>query len=195
MSPTDSFTQPHRFSRRSFTKCLVTGLALSAAGCTPLRFMLNPRPQRYVQSPELLRATLGSFVRTIIPGAEAADAVLSQVFTDAAYPFAPYAAFFAGDLDRRAAELFGEPSFAALPAVRRTAVVIDGLNSDADARELYNAAIYAAQVSFYAGIYDDTQGCSLIGFDGVNSGFPTEEYCYSADIPTAEEATESGNYF
>lgn len=56
--------------------------------------------------------------------------------------------------------------FDRLSADDRTAVVHDGLHADGTTRRLYTGAVFPAQVSTYAGIYDAERGCPLIGFEG-----------------------------
>ncbi len=156
----------HTISRRQ----LVQRLGLIAAGlataCTPVRVLVSAYPQVFDDDPDLVDRVLRAFVTTVIPGAPADDPNLARAHTDSDYPFARYAAFFAADLSRRGGRQFGDPRFDRLTLEQRTAVVCDGLSSDATTRKLYQGAITLAQIAFYAGIYDDAKGCALITFDG-----------------------------
>lgn len=144
---------------------LLAGMA--AAACTPLRIVLHDYPERFVSDETLQERVLRAFATTVIPEADPSAANLTRAFSDPAYPFAPYRAYFASDLSRRGAERFGEPEFDRLSLAGRTAIVADGLRGDATTRKLYTGAIYLLQISFYAGIYDAMNGCALIQFDGL----------------------------
>lgn len=153
---------------------LAAGLA---AGCTPLRmaFRASPGPSRGDGG---AADVLAAFVRTVAPRAAGSTEDLVRVFADPAYPFAPYRAFFASDLCRRAEGRFGTNRFDSLPVETRARVIEDGLHGDAVARRLYGGAIFLAQVATYAGIYDDARGSRAINFDGANGGFPPEALTY-----------------
>jgi len=152
-------------SRRQLLHQLGVIAAGLAAACTPLRVLVNAYPETFDDDPALLDRVLRAFAMTVIPGAPADDPDLTRAFTDADYPFAPYAAFFAADLDRRARARFGA-SFERLHLAARSAIVTEGLDADAASRKLYSGAIALAQIAFYAGIYDAKRGCPLIGFEG-----------------------------
>ena len=142
---------------------LVAGLAV---GCTPLRIVLRDYPGDFTTDAALADRVLRAFVLTVVPGMPADDPNLARAYSDPYYPFAPYRAFFASDLCRRAEQRFHRADFDGLTAEQRTAVIQDGLAADATTRKLYTGAVFLAQVSCYGGIYDDAAGCSLIGFEG-----------------------------
>ncbi len=156
----------HTISRRQMVQRLGLIAAGLATACTPVRVLVSAYPQVFDDDPDLVDRVLRAFVTTVIPGAPADDPDLARAHTDSDYPFAQYAAFFAADLSRRGHRHFGEPRFDRLTLEQRTAVVCDGLSSDATTRKLYQGAITLAQIAFYAGIYDDAKGCALITFDG-----------------------------
>jgi len=164
-----------------------------AAACTPVRVLVNAYPEMFDDDPALVDRVLGAFATTVIPGAPADDPELTGAFTDADYPFAPFAAFFAADLDRRARARFGS-SFERLRPAARAAIVTEGLEADATSRRLYSGAIALAQIAFYAGIYDARKGCPLIGFEGGYHWHPLAEITHPD--PTrflAEALTPDGN--
>jgi hypothetical protein len=181
-------------SRRQLLQQLGVIAAGVGAACTPMRVLVNAYPQAFDDDPALTERVLRAFTITVIPGAPALDADLTRAFVDADYPFAPFAAFFASDLDRRGRERYGE-AFEQLDPAARTTIIADGLAADATTRKLYNGAIALAQIAFYAGIYDDRRGCILIGFEGGYRWHPLTEITHPH--PTrflAEALTPDGNY-
>jgi hypothetical protein len=182
-------------TRRQLLCGIGPAAALIAAGCTPLKYLLDPNPTSYRGLPKKLDQTMRAFVVTIIPGAPADEPNLVRVFSDDYYPFTKYVDFFADDLDTRSRHHFGGKIFSSLAPAEREVVVKDGLSSDATMIRLYKAAIYAAKASFYGGIYDMTRGCSLIEFQGQNDGFSTDVMYYkNAKQYFAREITLTGNY-
>jgi len=149
-----------------------------AAGCTPLRMAFRPSPGQLHGEGGTADRVLAAFVRTVAPRAAGSTEDLVRVFDDPQYPFAPYRAFFASDLCRRAEDCFGATRFDSLTAEARARIVEDGLHGDAVARRLYGGAIFLAQVAVYAGIYDDVRGGRAINFDGANNGFAPEALTY-----------------
>ena len=147
-------------------------------GCTPLRILMRWYPEAFDRDPELTGRVLRAFVDTVIPGAPAGgDPNLAHVFFDPGLPFADHAAFFAADLCRRAESRHG-CWFDGLSRPQRVEVVRDGLSGDATARRLYDGAIFLAQISCFAGIYDDRRGCPLIDFEGGYHLLPREELTF-----------------
>lgn len=184
----------HPISRRQLLQQLGVITAGVAAACTPLRVLVDAYPQAFDDDPALTERVLRAFTITVIPGAPADDADLTRAFVDPDYPFAPFAAFFASDLDRRGRERYGQ-GFERLDPTARTAIIADGLAADATTRKLYNGAVALAQIAFYAGIYDDRKGCTLIGFEGGYRWHPLAEITHPD--PTrflAEALTPDGNY-
>ena len=166
-----------------------------AVGCTPLRYVLRAYPADFEADRELTDRVLRAFVDAVVPGIRLDAPDLARAFFDEDYPFAKYAAFFAAHLCRRGDELFGVGRFDALDRERRTAVVRAGLRGDAAARKLYEGAIFLAQVSVYAGIYDDERGCPLIDFPGRYRVRPHDQLTYPDPARfLAAESTADGNH-
>jgi hypothetical protein len=171
---------------------VVGGVALGS--CTPAKIIFRAYPREFDESPELTEKTLRSFVTTVIPGASSDDPNLAQVYFDEDYPFAPYSAFLASDLCARARDDYGVGRFDLLDEGQRTQVIRGALRHDATTGRLYAGAIFLAQISFYAGIYNDEQGCQLIGFPGGNRGPTPSELGYpSPQNYLAHETTVSGS--
>lgn len=163
-------------------------------GCTPLKVGLRIYPEEFNSQPDLADSVLRSFVETVIPGASSRDETLVQVYYDEYYPFANYRNYFCADLCKRAQKKYGENRFDRLSPEQRTHVVQDGLNADRITARLYNGAIFLAQISFYAGIYDDKAGCRLIGYEGRNWGVPLEDQTYpNPEQYLASPMTANGN--
>ena len=194
----DSAQAPDQFARKisraDFLKqlFLLSGAAFTA--CTPLRVALKTYPDRFDADQALRETVLHAFVAAVIPGAALDTTQSTRMFTDDFYQFHSYAGFFAADLAQRSARLYRHDRIDQLSIEQRTNVIQDGLQADATTARVYQAAIYMAQLSFYAGIYDDKSGCALIDFHGANAGFPMAEMCYvNSAIPLAHEATSDGN--
>ncbi len=155
------------------------GIAAAAAalqGCTPLRLALGLYPE---QDDRVADRVLRAFVEAVIPGAPPAEPNLTRIFFDPYYPFARYRSWLVWDLDRRARALSGGTPYPDLGLERRTGVVEDAVaNGDDTTARLYQGAIFLAQVAFYAGIYDDEQGCPLIDFQGASGLLPLEAQTY-----------------
>ena len=180
-------------SRREAVRCLsLITAGLAAAACTPLRIVTHSYPDDFKHDANLVDRVLRAFVSTVIPGAPADSPQLVRAYLDRNYPFASYAGYFAADLSRRSGDRFGEEAFYRLTIDQRTAVIQDGLAADATTRKLYQGAIYLAQISFYAGIYDDDAGCPLIDFPGRYRGEDVSYEGAQRFLPTA--STQSGNY-
>lgn len=183
-------------SRRGAIRWLGLGAATLAAGCTPMRILLRAYPEEFDANPARTERVLRAFVLAVVPGVPAADPHLTGAFYDRELsPLPKYRAFFAADLCARASRSYGTARFAELDPEARTAVIQDGLEADATTRRLYEGAILLAQVSVYAGIYDDEAGCPLIGFEGRYRPRPWSEITYpkpAAFLPYA--ATPNGNH-
>lgn len=182
-----------QISRRDVLRTLgliTAGMAVSA--CTPLRIITGAYPDEFKHGGDKVERVLRAFVLTVIPGAPADSRDLVRAYFDRDYPFARYAAFFASDLCDRACERFGHGRFWELEVGQRTQVVRDGLAADETTRKLYGGAIFLAQVSFYAGIYDDDSGCPLIDFPGRYRGDAVSYDDAPRFLPDA--LTHTGNY-
>jgi len=166
-----------------------------AAACTPMRVLVSAYPHAFDDDDGLVDRVLRAFVTAVVPGAPADDPDLVRAHTDPAYPFAPYAAFFAADLSRRAARRFDGRAFERLEVQERTAVIAEGLAADATTRKLYNGAVALAQITFYAGIYDPKKGCPAIGFEGGNHWHPLSDITHPDPERFLSHArTADGNY-
>ncbi len=183
-----------KISRADFLKrlFLLSGAAWTA--CTPLRIALKTYPDRFDADHELREKLLQAFVAAVIPGVPLDATHSTRMLTDDFYPFHSYCGFFTADLAQRSMKLYSHDRFDQLSIEQRTQVIQHGLQADATTARLYQAAIYMTQLSFYASIYDDKAGCTLIDFHGTNAGFPAAEVCYTnREMPLAQEATSDGN--
>lgn len=184
-----------RISRADFLKRLglLTGVAL--VGCSPMEILFKAYPKKFDDDTALVDRMLRTFVVTVLPGAPIDDEHLVRIFTDSYYPFYQHCGFFVSQLAQRSEDQFGTERFDLLTLEQRTCVVQDGLQADETVRRLFRAAIFMAQISFYAGIYDDERGCQLIDFEGSNNGFtPDEMYYANNQAYLARELTGNGNY-
>ena len=179
-------------SRLQFLKQLSIASSALLVACSPMRIVLKAYPGKFDDDSELRNAILRAFVTTVIPGAPADEPNLTRMFMDDFYPFHSHCPFFVADLCDRSEDLFANDRFDTLLLEQRTQVVQTGLQADATVQRLYRGAILIAQVSFYAGIYEDTRGCRLIEFNGSNYGFSTDEMCY-LHTDLAREITTGGN--
>lgn len=182
-------------SRRLFLTELSALVAGAVIGCTPLRILLKSYPKKFDKDRDLEDRFLRAFVVTIIPGASREEPHLSRMFNDGYYPFHTYRGFFVSDLAQRSRLMFGHEDFDQLSQSERTRVVQSGLEADATTARLYRGAILMAQVSYFAGIYDDQRGCPLIEYYGPDSAYSGHEMYYSnASQYLAQEATPTGNF-
>lgn len=182
-------------SRRAVLKRMSAAAGALAVGCTPLRIVLRAYPRDFEEDHLLVDRVLRAFVTTVIPGAPYEGRNLVRAFLDGEYPFAPYCSYFVFDLCKRAHDRYGISRFDWLEPEQRTQVVTDGLESDGTTQKLYRGAIFLAQLSFYAGIYDDAAGCPLIDFHGRFTPVPTNQltHPYAADYLAMAE-TKNGNF-
>jgi hypothetical protein len=184
-----------RLSRRAVLKRLGLAAAGLAFGCTPFRIVLRVYPSDFDDDGALVDRVMRAFVTTVVPGAPVDSPNLTRVFADEWFPFASYRSFFASDLCRRSLERHGTSRFETLSPAQRTQVVHSGLSADSTTRKLYNGAIFLAQLSCYAGIYDDDAGCALISFEGRFRVVPLEDQTYpNPEDFLPRERTADGNY-
>jgi len=181
-------------SRREAVRWLGLGAAgIAVAACAPVQIALHHWPERFDADEELTDRVLRAFVDTVVPGAAGVDP--ARVYADPFYGLAPYRSFLAVDLCRRAERLHGDGRFDRLPSEARTAVVRDGLHADGTTRRLYTGAAFVAQLSTYAGVYDDERGCPLIEFEGRYRPRPLDQVTYpSPGRFLAAGVTTDGNY-
>lgn len=189
-------TTGERIGRREALGRLGLLAAGLAAGCTPLRVVLKDYPETFETDDRLVDATLRAFVTAVIPGAPPDDPDLVRAFHDRELSKLPeYRAFLAADLCRRSTRRYGVPRFGELGPEQRTRVIRDGIEADATTRRLYEGAIFLAQVSCYAGIYDDERGCPLIEWEGRYRPRPLSQITYpNPEAFLARAATRDGNY-
>lgn len=157
-------------TRRRVLGAMALAIGGSLTGCSSLRIVLHSYPDAYDHDPELRSRLLTAFVRTVVPDATGDEPHLTRVFCDDFYPFHSYCGFFLSDLADTTRYLVGHDDFARLELTDRTAVVERGLQKGGSTGRLYTGAVFMAQLSFYAGIYDDERGCPLIEFGGANGG-------------------------
>lgn len=189
------FRGPPLSRRVALQQLGLAAMAAFAGGCAPLRIALRLYPQEVERDRRAALRVLSAFAEAVIPGAPREDPSLTRVFLDDYYPFAPYCSYFVWDLGQRSARLFGGRRYADLDLESRTRVIEDGLaNGDRTTARLYDAAIFLAQIAFYAGIYDDERGCHLIDFEGASELLPlqAQTYAHSSRF-LAAEATADGN--
>lgn len=157
-------------NRRRLLGALALAIGGSLTGCSSLRIVLHSYPGAYDHDPELRTRLLTAFVRTVVPDATGDEPHLTRVFCDDFYPFHSYCGFFLSDLADTTRGLVGHEDFARLDLADRTVVIERGLRKGGSTGRLYTSAVFMAQFSFYAGIYDDARGCPLIEFRGANGG-------------------------
>lgn len=181
-------------TRRAFLGIMAVTASGVLAGCSTMRLVLHAYPDRFDRDPALRQAMLTAFVRTVVPDAPADQPYLTRVFDDDFYPFHEYCGFFLSDLADTTRDLFGHDDFVGLDLRDRTRVVASGLERGGPAGRLYTGAVFMAQYSFYAGIYDDARGCPLIDFPGANDGFePNTLTVAEIERLLAREQTADGN--
>jgi hypothetical protein len=184
-----------RISRVDFLKRLGLLAGVALAGCSPFKALFKAYPRRFDDDATLIDNMLRAFVVTVIPGAPIDDEHLVRIYADRYYPFYQHSGFFVSQLAQRSKDLFGSERFDCLTLEQRTRVVQDGLQADVTVGRLFRAAIFMAQISFYAGIYNDEGGCPLIDFEGSNNGFTPDEMCYANNRTyLVRELTSNGNY-
>jgi hypothetical protein len=153
-------------SRREVLRRLVLGgMGIAAGACAPVRLVLKAYPSEFDHDQSLTDRTLTAFVHTVTPGLPQGPHPAVRVLQDDFYPIAPYAAFLASDLDRRAESRFRR-SFRDLQPAARRMVIQEGLDADTITRRLYTGAIFLTQISVYGGVHDDRAGSPLINFPG-----------------------------
>ena len=181
-------------TRRSFLGALSLLLGSSLAGCSSLRILLGSYPEKFDDDQELKKRFLTAFVCTVIPGAPCSTPDLTRVYSDDFYPFHEYCGYFLSDLGKTTGDMFGHENFDRLGLEDRTLVIEKGLGQGGAAGKLYTGAVFMAQYSFYAGIYDDTGGCPLIQFPGANDGYRPTTMAHAEILShLAPEQTADGN--
>jgi hypothetical protein len=163
-------------------------------GCDTLRVVFRAYPREFDLHPDLSETVLKAYVSTVVPGAPIDNPNLARIYFDEDFPFAPYSAFLASDLCDRSEEQFGVGRFDRLSEGQRAEILRAALRQGGTTGRLYTGAIFLAQVSFYAGIYDDEAGCELICFPGRNSGPAAGDLSYpNPESYLARTATTGGS--
>ncbi len=158
-------------TRREVLKTIGAVVAgLGAAACAPLRVAFDQYPEAFRRDADRLERALRAFVTAVIPGASERDPNLTRAFSDRFYRFARFRHFFASDLCTRASMRYGTECFERLTRAERTRVIQDGLAAGGVTGRLYSGAVFLAQITYYAGVYDPERGCELIDFDGCFRG-------------------------
>ena len=158
---------------------LGAGLGVTlAAGCTPLKIVLHAYPRRFDEDPLLVDRMLAALAETILPDTGQDPNELARPLRDERYELAEYRNYLASDLSDRSRRLYGTRSFEALGLPERERIVRDALSGDGITCKLYSGAIFLTQIAFFAGIYDDQEGCPLIEFDGQYRLRPLDELTY-----------------
>lgn len=162
--------------RTALKRLSILAAGYATAACTPARIVLHCYPDDLARQPELTERILRALVTTVIPGAPPDDPNLVRAYYDTYYPLARYRDFLVADLCQRSREQFGIERFDQLSLRQRTAVIQSGLDQGGTTARLYNGAIFLAQIAVFGGIYDDEQGCPLIGFEGRYRGLDATSY-------------------
>jgi len=199
MESTQAFKPVSNVSRREVVRRLAvvgTGLSVGfAAGCTPMKIGLHAHASSFDTNQEIGERVLRAFVSTVIPGVDEESPHLIRVFEDDYYPLAEYRGDLIADLCERSDKLYDMKLFSWLDAKQRTHVIQNALSSQDVIRQLYEGAIFLAQISCYAGIYDDRGGCEVIDFPGAYSLVPLAQQTYpSPERYLARSLTVHGNY-
>jgi hypothetical protein len=113
-----------------------------------------------------VQGNLRAFAATIVPAASPTDPALIRPFYDRRYPLARFRGLFATDLARRARARSGETHLDRLSLAEREAIVREGLHGDAVMRRLYTGAVFMVQLAALGGIYAESAGVPLLGFEG-----------------------------
>lgn len=194
METTDAPRPGDPLTRRAAVARLgLLAAAAALAGCTPLRIAFRAYPDRYDADGARVARVLRAFADTVVPGADP-DAV-GEVLSDPFYGLAPYLAYLAADLDRRADDL-GAPGFAEAGGPDRTALVRAATTSgDATTRKLYCGAVFLSQVAACGGSGDGDEARPRIGWEGRYRPRPLSELTYpEPERFLAAALTPDGNF-
>jgi len=179
-------------SRRRALQLLFATCAGTLAACAPVRIGLGAYPRAFKSGAAgRTHATLEAFAGAVVPGLTTGGSAAARM-QDPAFGFAPYAGFFASELDRAAQRRHGE-SFTALRAGDQRTIVAAGLEAGGIPARLFTGAVFLAQVLSYAGAEDDT-GSPLLDFPGANRApSPGSSHYVDLDAFRATAFTPDGN--
>lgn len=152
-------------TRRQVLRLFSAGLGALAAGCTPVRILLNDAAPPFHDDVVVAEPILRAFVATIVPGIRADRPGAADIFFDRFYPLAARRAWFAGDLNSRARRRFRRP-FTDLTEAQRAAIVEGGLLAGGVTARVYTGAVLLAQVAVFGGLVEADGSCPVIGFRG-----------------------------
>ena len=158
-------------TRRTFLGAMSLLIGSTLAGCSTLKILVGDYPARFDTDAELRERMLAMFVCTVIPDARPDEPHLTRIFDDDFYRFRKYCGYFLSDLAAATRDLHGHEDFHRLDLADRTAVVDRNVKQGGPAGRLAASAVFMAELSYYAGIYDDDRGCPLIDFPGANGGY------------------------
>lgn len=118
---------------------------------------------------------LFAYFEAIIPGVPLTNPELLILFKNPDYGLRRGVGILINDLQKKSSKQFGA-RFETLSTQQRSQIIECGLsNSKRLIRKLHSAAIYAAQLTFYCGFYQDPEVCDLIEYQ---SQFQMEETAY-----------------
>jgi hypothetical protein len=168
---------------------------IGSSGCSTIAKVVMQYPDEYDSNVALIDKTLKAFAGTIIKGAPENDPNLIRAFSDPYYPFLKYRGFFIHCLTKMGQKEYGNIKFYELDEEQRRNVIAKVIHSKGRKRQLFKAAIALVQISHYAGIYDDKNGCKLIDFRGQNYGHRPEAMFYPDNYKyMSTPLTATGNY-
>lgn len=169
-------------SRRRVVSLLAVACAgLGSGACLPLARVTSRSRLSLAAHPATEDKVLRAFVDAVVPGLDARtmdSPYLSRPFVDPDLPFHPFHLDLTTNLCERSLAMVDNWSFYRLDAKERRSVIRAGLEAGGLTTRLYEAAIFIAQVSAYAGIYDDDAGCPLIDFEGAAQRLDWAEMSY-----------------
>lgn len=181
--------------RREALKLLgLVGVGAAVSACTPVRAFMGWYPAKF-RDDEIVGHVLEAFADAVVPDGGPDPAELARPLYDERFPLHGYVNYLAADLSRRARSECGDPRFHLLSRADRTRAIDAGLGADDTTRKLYGGAIFLVQLGFYAGIYDDGEGCPAIDFAGrFRPCSPSERTYGRAEEFLADEIGKAGNF-
>ncbi len=173
----------------------LTAGALAVTGCTPVKVVLRWYPVEFDEDIDRVKRVLAAFVDAVVPGVGPRQNDPTRHLFDPRFPLHLHTGYLAADLCRRARDCLGSPAFEFLSGEERAQVITEGLGADPTTARLYAGAIYLTQISSYVGIYDDSDGCPTIGWEGRYRPRSWTDLTYPrADEFLANELGVRGNF-